>query len=70
MKERDDAAKACFAALDKWTARIAKDWKKPCDPKLAAQNKMLAELDAAFGPRAAEFGEFELCVFEWESGLG
>jgi type I restriction-modification system DNA methylase subunit/very-short-patch-repair endonuclease len=46
LKERDDAAKSCFAALDKWTARIAKDWKKPCDPKLAAQKKLLAELDA------------------------
>jgi type I restriction enzyme M protein len=43
--ERDDAAKSCFAALDKWTARIAKDWKKPCDAKLAAQKKLLAELD-------------------------
>ena len=45
LKERDDAAKSCFAALDKWTARIAKDWKKACDPKLAAQKKLLAELD-------------------------
>ena len=45
LKERDDAAKSCFAALDKWTARIAKDWKKPCDAKLAAQKKLLAELD-------------------------
>ena len=46
VKERDDAAKSCFAALDKWTARVAKDWKKPCDPKLAAQKKLLGELDA------------------------
>ena len=45
LKERDDAAKSCFAALEKWTARIAKDWKKPCDKKLAAQKKLLAELD-------------------------
>ena len=45
VKERDDAAKACFAAFDKWTARIGKDWKKPCEPKLAAQKKLLAELD-------------------------
>jgi len=45
VKERDDAAKSCFAALDKWTARIAKDWKKPCEPKLAAQKNLLAELD-------------------------
>ena len=45
MKERDDAARPCFAALDIWTARVAKDWKKPCDPKLAAQRKLLAEVD-------------------------
>ena len=45
LKERDDAVKSCFAALDKWTARIAKEWKKPCDPKLAAQKRLLAELD-------------------------
>jgi len=45
LKERDDAAKSSFAALDKWTARIAKDWKKPCDPQLATQKKLLAELD-------------------------
>jgi hypothetical protein len=30
---------------------------------------MLAELDAVLGSRSAEFGKFELCVFEWESGL-
>jgi type I restriction enzyme M protein len=46
VKERDDAAKACFQAVDKWTGRIAKDWKKPCEKKLAAQKKMLAELDS------------------------
>jgi type I restriction enzyme M protein len=45
IKERDDAAKSCLQALDKWTARIAKDWKKPCEKKLAAQKKLLAELD-------------------------
>jgi type I restriction enzyme M protein len=44
-KERDDAAKACFGALDEMTARIAKEWKKPCEPKLAAQKKLLAELE-------------------------
>ena len=44
IKERDDAASACFATLDKWTARIAKDWKKPCAVKLAAQKSLLAEL--------------------------
>lgn len=31
---------------------------------------MLAELDEALGARAAEFGKFEVCVMEWESGLG
>ena len=46
IKERDDAAKACFQGLDRWTARIAKDWKKACEKKLAAQKKMLTELDA------------------------
>ena len=30
---------------------------------------MLAELDAVFGPRAAEFAGFTLSVFEWESGF-
>jgi type I restriction enzyme M protein len=44
-KERDDAAKACFGALDGLTARIAKEWKKPCEPKLAAQKKLLAGLE-------------------------
>ena len=57
VKERDDAAKSCFAALDKWTARIAKDWKKPSFPplpqgegrgegeRLPLLKKLLAELD-------------------------
>ena len=31
--------------LDKWTARIAKDWKRPGEKKLTAQKKLLAELD-------------------------
>ena len=30
---------------------------------------MLVELDAVFGARVADFGNFEVCVFEWESGL-
>jgi type I restriction-modification system DNA methylase subunit/very-short-patch-repair endonuclease len=34
VTERDEAAKSCFAALDKWTARIAKDWKKTSLPPL------------------------------------
>ena len=46
MKERDDAAKACFQELDDLNRRIAKDWKKPCESKLAAQKKLLGELDA------------------------
>jgi type I restriction enzyme M protein len=57
VKERDDAAKSCFAALDKWTARIAKEWKKPPLPplpvgegrgegeRLPLLKKLLAELD-------------------------
>ncbi len=46
MRERDDAAKTCFGALDKWTERIAKDWNKSCEPKLAVQKKLHGELDA------------------------
>ena len=45
-KERDTAARDCFKSMDQWTARIAKDWKKPCDPKLSAQKKRLTDLDA------------------------
>ena len=45
VKERDDAAKSCFASLDAWTARIAKDWKKPCAAKPAAQLKFSSELE-------------------------
>lgn len=46
MKERDDAAKACFQGLEDLNQRVAKDWKKPCELKLAAQKKLLGELDA------------------------
>ncbi len=54
VKERDDVAKACFDGLEKWTGRIASEWSKPerdgydksKPPKLAAQKKLLAELDA------------------------
>jgi type I restriction enzyme M protein len=49
LKERDDGAKTCLQALDKWTAHIAKDWKKPGEKKLAAQKKLLAELDVLAG---------------------
>ncbi|MFZ4776278.1 MAG: N-6 DNA methylase [Terrimicrobiaceae bacterium] len=43
LSERDDAAKACFQELDDLDARIPK---KPCEPKLAAQKKLLTGLDA------------------------
>jgi type I restriction enzyme M protein len=46
LKERDDAAKTCFQVLDQWAVRISKNWKKPCETKLAAQKKRLDELDA------------------------
>lgn len=45
-KERDDAAKDCFQGFEDLNKRIAKDWKKPCEPKLAAQKKLLGGLDA------------------------
>ncbi|MCX6844274.1 MAG: N-6 DNA methylase [candidate division WOR-3 bacterium] len=44
MKERCEAATACFDSLANLTARIAKDWPKPCKPELVAQSKRLAEL--------------------------
>lgn len=40
-----------------------KDWQNIIRP-------MMEELDEVFGARAAEFSQFEICVFEWESGLG
>lgn len=46
IKERDSTAKECFKSLDQWKARIVKDWKNPCDPKLAAQKKRLTDFDA------------------------
>jgi type I restriction enzyme M protein len=45
IKERDDAAKACVHGLEELAARISKDWKKPCEAKLAAQKKLLAGLE-------------------------
>jgi type I restriction enzyme M protein len=45
VKERDVATKACRQSMDKLTTRIAKDWKKPCAAKCAAQNKMVTELE-------------------------
>jgi len=44
LTERDEAAKACFQSLDQWTAHIARDLKKSCELKLAAQKKRVAEL--------------------------
>ncbi len=46
LKEREDAAKACFDALEAWTARIAAEWATPCEANLAAQTKLLGELEA------------------------
>lgn len=46
IKERDEAAEACFQSLDEWTARIAKDWAKPCAADLASQEARLSELEA------------------------
>jgi type I restriction enzyme M protein len=45
MKERDETARACFQELENLNQRIAKDRKKPCELKLAAQKKRLAEFD-------------------------
>jgi type I restriction enzyme M protein len=45
VNERDGAAKACLATMDEWTGRIAKDWKKPVEPKASAQRKRLEQLD-------------------------
>ncbi len=46
LKDRNDAAIACFQSLKHWTGRIAKDWKKPCAPELAVQTKFLRGLNA------------------------
>lgn len=46
IKERDDAAKACFKELTELNQQIAKDWKKPCAAKLGPQKKLLSELDS------------------------
>ena len=45
VKERDGAAKACMVSLEEWTGRIAKDRKKPVEPKASAQRKRLEQLD-------------------------
>ena len=45
VKERDADSKACLSSLDEWTGRIAKDWKKPVEPKASAQRKRLEQLD-------------------------
>jgi type I restriction enzyme M protein len=46
MLERNGAAEACFKALGSWNARIAKEWKEPCEAKLGPQKRMLRELEA------------------------
>ncbi|PTY01858.1 DNA methyltransferase [Opitutaceae bacterium EW11] len=46
VQERDTAGQGCRQTLDALGARIAQEWKKPCEPKLAAQKKFLAGLDA------------------------
>jgi type I restriction enzyme M protein len=46
LKERDEAAKACFESLNNWNGRISADWKTPCAPELEEQKKLLGELEA------------------------
>jgi type I restriction enzyme M protein len=46
VQERDAAAQACGQSLDQLADRIAKEWKKPCEPKLPAQKKFLGRLEA------------------------
>jgi type I restriction enzyme M protein len=45
IKECEDAAKAWFQGLEKLVARISKDWKRPCEAKLAAQKKLLTSVE-------------------------
>jgi type I restriction enzyme M protein len=45
LRDRGEAAKACFQSFQQWTARIAKDWKNPSESKISAQRKRLDELD-------------------------
>jgi type I restriction enzyme M protein len=49
VKERDQAAKGCLQLFDQWTAHIAKEWKKPSEPTLAAQKTRMAELGTLAG---------------------
>jgi type I restriction enzyme M protein len=44
VRERDEAAQACFQGLDDLVGRIGKKL-KPCESKLAAQKKRLGELE-------------------------
>ena len=46
IRERDEAATICFHGLEDIAARVASKSLKPCEPKLAAQKKLLAELDS------------------------
>lgn len=45
VKERNVESKACLESLDEWNGRIAKDWKKPVEPKASALRKRLEQLD-------------------------
>jgi type I restriction enzyme M protein len=45
VRERDDAAKACFLSLKTLIARIASEWNKPCTPEPEAQKTLLSEFD-------------------------
>jgi type I restriction enzyme M protein len=44
IKERDDGARACIQELEKWTSKIAKDWRTSCEITLDAQKKRYEEL--------------------------
>ena len=45
IRERDEAAKACFLSLNTLVARIAGEWNKPCKPEPEAQKKLLSEFE-------------------------
>lgn len=45
IRERDEAAKACFGSLEEWIAQIASEWKNRCAPKLEEQTKLLPKLE-------------------------
>ena len=45
LKERDEAAKACFEGLKGLSQQIAKEWSTPCKSELPAQKKLLSSLE-------------------------